>query len=149
MSDNRNEIMTSTRCRFTLSRYCKGLMTVAFLIIALAANIPMARTNQNSARSLTSPDRNSAGPWEVEGLSPHVLQLALQAVTSATAQGIGKGKVVGIIDYSLPSTKRRFWVLDLEQKRVVFHELVAHGKGSGENLATSFSNQSGSFQSSL
>jgi hypothetical protein len=141
--------MTSTRNRFTLPRYFKSLIMVAFLMVCLAANNPMARPNRNSAKPLTSPNRNSAKSWEVDGLSPHVLQLALQAVESATAQGIGKRKIVGIIDYSLPSTKRRFWVLNLEQKRVVFHELVAHGKGSGENLATSFSNQSGSFQSSL
>jgi hypothetical protein len=32
---------------------------------------------------------------------------------------------------------------------VLFHELVAHGKGSGDNFATSFSNQMGSSQSSL
>jgi hypothetical protein len=56
---------------------------------------------------------------------------------------------LGIIDFSLPSTKRRFWVLDMEQKRVLFHELVAHGKGSGENFARSFSNIHGSFQSSI
>jgi hypothetical protein len=57
--------------------------------------------------------------------------------------------VLTIIDYSLPATERRLWVIDLSEGRVLHHELVAHGEQSGENLAVSFSNQIGSHQSSL
>jgi hypothetical protein len=57
--------------------------------------------------------------------------------------------LVTVIDYSLPTTRRRLWVLDVEREKVLFHELVAHGKGSGENYATRFSDEEGSLQSSL
>lgn len=124
-------------------------MAVLFLLASVSANVPEARSLRNATLPEARAERNSATPWEVEGLSPRVLQLALQAVENAAREGLGKRRIVGIIDFSLPSTKRRFWVLDLQQKRVLFHELVAHGKGSGDNFATSFSNQSGSFQSSL
>jgi hypothetical protein len=57
--------------------------------------------------------------------------------------------VLTVIDYSLPSTERRLWVIDMIQRRVLSHELVAHGRNSGENLAQSFSNEAGSLMTSL
>lgn len=56
---------------------------------------------------------------------------------------------MAVIDYELPSTQRRLWILDLSAGRVLRHELVAHGSGSGSNLATRFSNEEQSLQSSL
>ena len=82
-------------------------------------------------------------------MNPRVWSLALKAAESAKQQGIGGKNVLGIIDYSIDSAQRRFWVLDLEQKKVLFHEWVAHGKGSGQAGARLFSNKPGSFQSSL
>src|SRR5262249_32493482 len=57
--------------------------------------------------------------------------------------------IVSIIDYALPSTEKRLWVLDVEHRRVLFLELVAHGRRTGENEARAFSNVVGSQQSSL
>ena len=54
-----------------------------------------------------------------------------------------------MIDYGLPSTEPRLWVFDLDAQRVLFHELVAHGRNSGWNLTESFSNDEGTYMSSL
>ncbi len=54
-----------------------------------------------------------------------------------------------IIDYSKPSTAERMFVLDIENRKVLYSTLVAHGKRSGENYATTFSNKVGSNMSSL
>lgn len=107
---------------------------------------------------LPSPDA-SAAPEAVHavlrhdgghGLSPKVLALALDAVDEARARGIsGRDGLLTVIDYSLPSTKPRLWVLDLANGKVLFRELVAHGRGSGDNYATRFSNLPDSHQSSL
>ncbi|MFL6260974.1 MAG: murein L,D-transpeptidase catalytic domain family protein [Thermoanaerobaculia bacterium] len=84
------------------------------------------------------------------GLSPKVLAKALDAVDSARARGIsGKSDRLTIIDYSLPSTQPRLWVLDLGKGKVLFHELVAHGAGSGDKYATRFSNVNDSRATSL
>ena len=58
-------------------------------------------------------------------------------------------ELLTIIDYTLPSTARRLWVIDVAARRVVFNELVAHGVASGEKYAAAFSNEPGSRRSSL
>jgi hypothetical protein len=78
-----------------------------------------------------------------------VLDLAVQAWQCGRASGDFDSPLLTIIDYSLPSTERRLWVLDLARKRVLFQEFVAHGRNTGENFAEEFSNQPGSLQSSL
>jgi len=54
-----------------------------------------------------------------------------------------------IVDYSLPSTEKRLWIIDTKENKIVMNSLVAHGKNSGENYATSFSNKNESNKSSL
>ncbi len=84
------------------------------------------------------------------GLSPKALAAALDAVSCARARGVSdNGDVLTVIDYSLPSTQPRLWVLDLARRKVLFHELVAHGAGSGDIYATHFSNVNDSRSTSL
>lgn len=54
-----------------------------------------------------------------------------------------------LIDFSLPSSEKRMYVLDLAKREILFVSYVAHGRNSGEKYATSFSNRDGSHQSSL
>lgn len=56
---------------------------------------------------------------------------------------------LAVIDYRLPSTAKRLWLFDLDTGRLLLHERVAHGKNSGDNVATRFSNESGSLMTSL
>jgi hypothetical protein len=58
-------------------------------------------------------------------------------------------KIITVIDFSKPSTQERFFVIDLENKLVLYKSLVAHGRNSGENVAESFSNDSKSLKSCL
>ena len=60
-----------------------------------------------------------------------------------------KNNLLTIIDFNLPSTEKRMYVLDLSKKEVLYVTHVAHGRNSGGNIATSFSNKNGSYQSSL
>jgi hypothetical protein len=54
-----------------------------------------------------------------------------------------------LIDFSLSSNVKRLWVIDLSTNTVVLNSLVAHGRNTGEEFATSFSNTDSSFKSSL
>lgn len=57
--------------------------------------------------------------------------------------------IMTVIDFSLPSTRKRLLVLDMVNHTVLQNSLVSHGKKSGELYATSFSNTHGSHKSSL
>lgn len=87
---------------------------------------------------------------DAPGLEAQVLDLALDARACAAASGRApEAARLAVIDYSKASTEPRLWLLDLEAGRVLLVEHVAHGRGSGENHATRFSNVEGSFQTSL
>jgi hypothetical protein len=73
----------------------------------------------------------------------------MRAYRCGRAEGQFDSPILTVIDYSLPSTEKRLWVIDLAKRRVLFHELVAHGQNSGEAYAVDFSNRPGSRQSSL
>jgi hypothetical protein len=82
--------------------------------------------------------------------NPEVLALALEAMRCAKAGGVSMAADrLAVIDYSRPSLEPRLWVFDLSGPRLLFEELVAHGRGSGENEPTNFSNADGSHASSL
>lgn len=79
--------------------------------------------------------------------NPKVLALASQALRCV--QRTTSTQILSVIDYSQPSTVPRLWVFDVAKRQLLFHEWVAHGRNSGDNRATSFSNVPGSLKSSL
>lgn len=86
---------------------------------------------------------------QTRNLSPKVVALALVAYNKAQSEGYGDKHILTIIDYSAPSTRHRFWVINLDTNKVLFKELVAHGMGSGELYATKFSDQIDSKETSI
>jgi len=62
---------------------------------------------------------------------------------------LGNKNLLTIIDFSLSANKKRLWVIDIKNKVVIHHTLVAHGKKTGEEFAKKFSNIKESHMSSL
>ncbi len=54
-----------------------------------------------------------------------------------------------IVDFSLPSTTERFFVINPKTGELLYKKLVAHGQGTGQLYAQHFSNKNESHQSSL
>ncbi|WP_394244478.1 murein L,D-transpeptidase catalytic domain family protein [Vibrio astriarenae] len=54
-----------------------------------------------------------------------------------------------IIDYSRPSTEKRFFVIDLDKQELLYNTYVSHGVNSGGKTATKFSNVVNSRKTSL
>lgn len=86
----------------------------------------------------------------VGSVDPKVFDLALSAASCAVRSGdVSDPPTLTVIDYSKPSTAKRLWVFALRARELLYEELVAHGRGSGGNFATSFSNVAETHQSSL
>lgn len=89
-------------------------------------------------------------PWKdfsiENNLALHVIENALLAYSNNKSF---KKDTIAIIDYAQPSTEKRFYVIDLCQKKLIYHTLVSHGKNTGKNIARDFSNEPESNKSSL
>jgi L,D-transpeptidase catalytic domain len=116
---------------------------VALVLSALVAG---TATAVSPVAASTDGVRVFAGADSLDG---SVLRLALNAASCARATAGVSKQLLTVIDYSKPSTEPRLWVLDLLHERVLFEERVAHGRGSGDNYATRFSNDEGSHETSL
>ena len=134
---------------------------LAGVVLCLAA-LPFNAVEESSTTAAGAAVRSVAAPARVApvarleagaakaGVSDDVLAMALDAVNCATASGdIKPPRTLTLIDYSRPSVEPRLWVFDLTRGELLFKELVAHGRNTGENMATRFSDRMNSRQSSL
>ena len=85
----------------------------------------------------------------MKGLSQQAFDYAKRGLDKLMQEGkLLNGSIISIIDFSKPSSKKRLFIIDLKNYKVLFNTLVAHGKNTGLEWATSFSNQTSSFKSS-
>ena len=83
-------------------------------------------------------------------LSREAYHRAVRGFLSGQITGaIRNADVLSIIDFSLPSTQKRLFVIDMLNGRLLFNTFVAHGRNSGTVMATRFSNRTNSYMSSL
>ncbi|HKM92328.1 MAG TPA: murein L,D-transpeptidase catalytic domain family protein [Prolixibacteraceae bacterium] len=84
------------------------------------------------------------------GLSKDVFDLAIKGLVKLKTNGkLPNSNIVTIADYSQSSNKKRLYVIDLENRKLLFNTYVAHGRNTGDEFAKSFSNEAGSLKSSL
>jgi hypothetical protein len=87
---------------------------------------------------------------EAKGLSRQAFEYALNGYNKLlTAGKLVKDNLISILDFSLPSGKKRLFVIDITSGELVYNTYAAHGRGSGADMATRFSNKPNSYQSSL
>lgn len=84
------------------------------------------------------------------GLAREVFTLAIKGLKNLNSKGkLLNPNIVTIADYSQSSNRKRLYVIDLKNKKLLFNTYVAHGRKTGEEYARSFSNVVGSLKSSL
>ena len=84
------------------------------------------------------------------GLAKDVFDLAIKGLRKLDNEGeLNNPDIVTIADYSQSSKKKRLYVIDLKNRKLLFNTYVAHGRNTGDEYARSFSNVEGSFKSSL
>ena len=135
----------------TPSRPTRLLRTVVPAILTvLTVGTPALEADTRSCAAPASSQLVAELTRQATNLRPDVLRLALSAAACAKERGqVRKDNLLTVIDYSLPSTQPRLFVFDIETRRLLFRELVAHGKNSGSVRATSFSNVEGSLATSI
>lgn len=74
---------------------------------------------------------------------------ALKGFYLLKEKGLVSKNILTLIDFSLSSNSKRLWVIDLNTNTVLYNSLVAHGRNTGDEFATSFSNSAESYKSSL
>jgi hypothetical protein len=159
----------STQVNLVMSKHILAFLVCTAALMAPVSTAPQSPAGVTPAATAPRPAALATRPQArvpalatplLSGLSAaagaagppaHVLRLALQATTCAlnTRAITTRPSTLTLIDYSRPSTERRLWVFDLASGRLLFEELVAHGKATGENLARHFSDTLNSHQSSL
>jgi hypothetical protein len=125
----------------------KLISVLGATILSLAA---LPWTVQSAPAPTKAVVRPAIAARDLGGIAPDVLNLALTAVQCGVASGdLKTPPTLTVIDYSRPSVEPRLWVFDLRTGKLLFKELVAHGRNTGDNMATSFSDAMNSHQSSL
>lgn len=97
-------------------------------------------------------DKNYYTLWKLDssGLSEEAFRFAMKGYDYLNAQNeLGNKNIISIVDFSKPSTQKRLYVVDINNGKILYNTLVAHGHNSGIEYATDFSNQPESHQSSL
>ncbi len=84
------------------------------------------------------------------GLANEVFLLALKGYNKLDSAGqLEHPGILTIVDFSQSSKNKRMYVVDIEERKLLFNTLVAHGRNTGEEYAHNFSNVSGTYKSSL
>jgi L,D-transpeptidase catalytic domain len=127
----------------------------AAAVLARDITLPVMRTDAVetvAAEASTASSAFDATSWDDRALGSvdqDVFALALESAARAVAEGDADPETLTVIDFSVPSTERRMFVYDLRSRDLLFEEHVSHGRNSGHNAPTLFSNEPGSYKSSL
>jgi uncharacterized protein (DUF2252 family) len=120
---------------------------IAGLLLAAASLLAPNTVDAASSVNLSVNDFDASAIGSIE---MDVLEMALSAASCAVRSGDAKNpSTLTVIDYSKASTEKRLWVFDLKSRELIYEELVAHGQGTGANMATQFSNEPDSHRTSL
>jgi L,D-transpeptidase catalytic domain len=149
------DIMKLKRKYFLFSHY--AILVLTCLVIPALFSSAAITNKKNKASVKLKPiciptviDLYKSLSLDSLGLSREAFREAITGYLHLQKQGtIQNPGVLSIVDFSLPSFKKRLFVLDIDKGKLLFNTLIAHGRNSGELLATKFSNRFRSFESSL
>jgi hypothetical protein len=135
-----------------------GLICTSFTVIPSElpdkAAIPDIQSIKNSQSSPSLTEAASALYNDIclkqYGLSEEAFGYAWKGYRQLAAnQKVMRSRYLTICDFSQSSRSKRLYIIDVQESKLVTHTYVAHGKNSGAEYATKFSNIPESLQSSL
>ena len=123
---------------------------IIYLLFILIPVINNARATETVPAGIVNEDIYATVSLSETGLSRDIFDLAIKGLKKLDSDGkLNNPNIVTIVDYSQSSNKKRLYVIDLKNKKLLFNTFVAHGRNTGEEYAKSFSNDEGSYKSSL
>jgi len=133
-----------------------GIRRILLTVSAIAGSLLLCSSGKVPADGTVSAAAESTARdlhktlYETTGMEEEVSYAAFdEALTGYERIDSRKKEILVFVDFSKPSTQERLYVIDMKNRRLLYKSLVAHGRGSGDTYATSFSNTPGSHQSSL
>ena len=120
--------------------------------VAVETAAPMAMDEAAGASETSEASAFDAASWDastIGAVNQDVFALALKSAERAVARGEATPATLTVVDFSVPSTEPRMFVYDLRTRELLFQEHVSHGRNSGENVPSMFSNEPESFKSSI
>jgi hypothetical protein len=134
-----------------------GLLCASFTVIPTApatykAEVaPVTKNADSSATMISAAELLYCGTnLEALGLSRDAFDYAWKGYQHLVDKKmISRSSYLTICDFSQSSARKRLYLIDVEQGELVINTYVAHGKNSGYEFATKFSNTPESLQSSL
>jgi len=119
-------------------------------ITALAAETDVTATNSDETSNNSLYSLYETLNLADLGLSKDAFKYGLKGYEYLRSTGkIQNDKIISIADFSLPSRKKRLFVIDVKNNKVLFNTYVSHGRNSGREVAQEFSNEPESYKSSL
>lgn len=123
---------------------------IIYLFFLLIPAVNNARVTEIVSAGAVNEDIYAAVNLADSGLARDVFDLAIKGLKKLDTEGkLQNPNIVTIADYSQSSNKKRLYVIDLKDKKLLFNTYVAHGRNTGDEYARSFSNEEGSLKSSL
>lgn len=117
-------------------------------------NLPVFSDNLNLSASLFSHYTSNlyqTARLAESGLDSIVFKKAVTGFYNLMKAGKSspESHILTVVDYTKSSRSKRMWIIDLKKMQLMLNTWVAHGQGSGDDIADRFSNEPSSFQSSL
>jgi hypothetical protein len=124
-------------------------LKAALMILPLSWTSGFSKYPENTAVHATGTLYDSLNLSQA-GLSKEVFQKAVTGWNKLGEENsLKKRGVLSIADLSQSSRKKRLYVIDMISRKLLFNTYVAHGRNSGEEFASKFSNVPESFMTSL
>lgn len=134
---------------FGIAKSAVSHRTVFKVSVDSSGNNTNTTPDENPEMTLTSKSVYDSLHLNLKGLSKEAFEYAKKGFEKLLSEGVDiSNSVISIIDFSQPSSKKRLFILDLQHYKLLFNTLVAHGRNTGKEIASYFSNQSQSYQSS-
>ncbi len=140
-----------------INNFFASIFFLLFSVTTPTATHTISTFNVNKVKALTTENEAVSAKDMYNNLDANSLTLpeftcfskALNGFNKLKEQGKIRKDLLTVIDFSKSSNYKRLWIIDMDTQTVLYNTYVAHGRNSGNEFATTFSNTSSSYKSSL